>query len=206
MRSQLARPACLLLSAALLGGCGSATKTVTVSSAPVVRASTTTGAHTRTSASTSTTATSTTAATRTAGEPAFTHGARSPDAEASAAAATVRARGYTPNDVSEYHGGQTLRVLTATRTGSGDGYAQQAFFFVGRRYIGTDSSQPSAGVKVVAQSDTEVTLRYPLYATRDALCCPSGGHADVRFQLDNGRLTPLQNIPPASSRTGLSRQ
>jgi hypothetical protein len=117
----------------------------------------------------------------------------------------VKAHGFTANGTSDYHPDQTLRVLTATRTGSGDGYAQQAFFFVDNRYIGTDTSQPSAGVKVVAQGDTEVTLAYPLYRPHDPLCCPGGGQATVRFQLNNGRLVPLGTIPPASSTTGLSR-
>jgi hypothetical protein len=51
-----------------------------------------------------------------------------------------------------------------------------------------------------------VTLAYPLYHAHDPLCCPSGGSASVSFQLNNGKLTPLQSIPPASSATGLSRQ
>jgi hypothetical protein len=117
----------------------------------------------------------------------------------------VKARGFTPNDTADYHSGQTLRVLTATRTGSGDGYAQQAFFFVGNHYLGTDTSQPSASVKVVAQGDTEVTLAYPLYRPHDPLCCPGGGQATVRFQLNNGKLVPLGTIPPSSSTSGLSR-
>lgn len=118
----------------------------------------------------------------------------------------VRAHGYTPNDTSQYRGDQTLSVLVGTHTGSGDGYGQQAFFFVNGRYIGTDSAQPSAKLRVVEQKDTRVTLAYPLYRSHDALCCPSGGEARVTFELDNGKLTPQQAIPPASSQAGLSRQ
>jgi hypothetical protein len=117
----------------------------------------------------------------------------------------VRAHGYTPNNTAEYHPNQTLRVLIGTRTGSGDGYGQQAFFFVDGRYIGTDAKEPSATVKVVSQSDTQVTLAYPLYRSGDPLSSPSGGQATVTFQLNNGRLTPLDQIPPASSTNGLSR-
>jgi hypothetical protein len=118
----------------------------------------------------------------------------------------LRAHGFTANDTSQYHPNQTLGVLVGTRTGSGDGYGQQAFFFVGGRYIGTDSTQSSATLRVVSQSDTQVTLAYPLYRSHDALCCPSGGEARVTFELNNGKLTPLQPIPPSSSQTGLSRQ
>jgi hypothetical protein len=97
-------------------------------------------------------------------------------------------------------------VLVATRTGSGDGYGQQAFFFVNGRYIGTDAKQPSATLKIVSQGDTEVTLGYPLYRKSDPLSSPSGGEAHVTFQLNNGKLTPLGKIPPAESASGLSRQ
>jgi hypothetical protein len=212
-----------LLGGVLLGGCGSQTKTVSVSGTPA--ASQTEGTTTQPTTSTATTSTATTtttpasttpaqtttsggttapSTTRTAPEPAFAQ--QEPHAEGVSGAATlVRSRGYTPNDTSEYHEDQTLRVLVGTHTGSADGYGQQAFFFVGGRYIGTDTKEPSATVKVVSQSDTEVTLAYPLYRKNDPLCCPGGGQATVHFQLNNGKLTPVGTIPPASSSSGLSR-
>ncbi|HEY2631727.1 MAG TPA: LppP/LprE family lipoprotein [Solirubrobacteraceae bacterium] len=191
-------------------GCGSGgTKTASVSSAASPATATT---HTTTQGTTPSSSTTTTNATpsggaeasRTTTAPAFTKEATSTEG-LSGAVAIVKARGFTPNDTADYHSGQTLRVLTATRTGSGDGYAQQAFFFVGNHYLGTDTSQPSASVKVVAQGDTEVTLAYPLYRPHDPLCCPGGGQATVRFQLNNGKLVPLGTIPPSSSTSGLSR-
>jgi hypothetical protein len=199
--------------AAVLCACGSQTKTVTVGSAPPAAQTTSTQTTPTTSTSTqpSTTPARTTTSggaastTRSAPEPAFTQHEASTEG-ASAAAAVVRAKGFTPNDTSEYHSNQTLRVLIGTRTGSGDGYGQQAFFFVDGRYIGTDAKEPSATVKVLSQSDTEVTLAYPLYRKNDPLASPSGGQATVRFALNNGKLTPLNPIPPASSSSGLSRQ
>ncbi|HYM54124.1 MAG TPA: LppP/LprE family lipoprotein [Solirubrobacteraceae bacterium] len=200
--------------AALLGACGSQTKTVTVASSPPATQTTgtTTAPSTSTAAKPSTAPARTTTAggtaapgtARSAPEPAFTQHAATVEGVTGAAAA-VRAAGFTPNDTSEYHSGQTLRVLVGTRTGSGDGYGQRAFFFVDGRYIGTDAKEPSASVKVVSQSDTEVALAYPLYRPKDPLCCPGGGQATVRFQLNNGKLTPLGTIPPASSTKGLSR-
>jgi hypothetical protein len=89
-----------------------------------------------------------------------------------------------------------LRVLIGTRTGSSAGNGQQAFFFIGGRYIGTDSKQPSAQIHVVSQGETEVTLAYTLSSSGGA----GTEQADVRFQLDNGQLTPLDPIPPASKR------
>jgi hypothetical protein len=206
---------------AALGGCGSSqTKTVTVAGAPAVTHSTG-GASTRTGTTTATTPTSTAtapaqtttaggaaapSATRTASEPAIAQPQAHSETEGlGEAVATLEARGYTPNETSQYHSNQTLRVLVGTRTGSSDGYDQQAFFFVNGRYIGTDAKEPSATVRVVSQSDTEVTLAYPLYRPGDPLANPSGGQATVRFQLDDGKLTPLDPIPPANSATGLTR-
>ncbi len=196
-----------MCASALLAACGSGTKTVTVSSAPPVSQTTatptTSSAKTTSTAATTPTATTTTPSngttTHSAPEPAFTKTEASAEGSGGAAAA-VRAHGYTPNDTAEYHANQTLRVLVGTRTGSADGYGQQAFFFVGGRYLGTDTKEASATVKVVSQGDTEVTLSYPLYRKGDPLSSPSGGEARVTFQLNNGKLVPLGTIPPASSR------
>jgi hypothetical protein len=212
MRSGLSRvlaPVTAMGGAVLLLGCGSGTKTVTVSSAPPVAQ---TGATTTPAAKTPTTKTqaqsggesTTTGTTRSAPEPAFTR-EKAPSEGAAVAAAVVRSKGFTPNDTAQYHPNQALRVLVARRTGSGDGYAQQAFFFVNGRYIGTDTREPSATLRVAAQSDTEVTLAYPLYRRNDPLCCPGGGQATVRFQLNNGKLTALDPIPPVERSNGLSR-
>lgn len=217
----------LLAACGGLAGCGGATKTVSVSgaaagSASAPRTTPTAGSTAGTSTQGTTGAGGQSAGgtgaggtapntTRTAPAPAFTHtGSQSseaaPGAPAAAAAAAVLAHGYTPDATSEYHPTQTLRVLLGTRTGSADGYDQRAFFFLDGRYIGTDSSQPSATLRIVSQSDTEVALAYALYRPHDALCCPSGGQAVVHFQLNNGKLVPLQPIPPASSASGLARQ
>jgi LppP/LprE lipoprotein len=219
MRVSLLRGFALLLgvsAAALLGACGSGTKTVSVAGAPPVSQSTGATARTTSVTSATTPSSSTPAQTTTNGgtpaqtsthaapEPAFTQQEAAAEG-LSGAAAVVRARGFTPNDTSQYHSNQALRVLIGTRTGSGDGYGQQAFFFVNGRYIGTDSSQPSATVRVAAQGDTEVTLAYPLYRKNDALCCPGGGQAAVHFQLNNGKLVALNPIPPVSRANGAGR-
>ena len=194
---------------ALLAACGSTTKTVTKASAPPLTQSTaqTTPPSTTQATSTATTpaqattgaATTPSTTTRAAPEPAFTQKEASVEG-LSAATALVRERGYTPNDTSDYHSDQALRVLVGTRTGSGDGYGQQAFFFVNGHYIGTDTKQPSATLKVISQSDTEVTLGYPLYRKNDPLSSPTGGEAHVTFQLNNGKLVPLGKIPTAGER------
>ena len=197
--------------AALLAGCGSQTKTVSAAGAPAPQSAATTSTQSTPPTSTTKTAPApsggtgtSSATTRSAPEPAFTQGETHAEG-VQAAAAVLRSRGYTPNDTSQYRPDQTLRVLVGTSTGSSDGYGQQAFFFLDGRYIGTDTKLPSATVKVVSQGDTEVTLAYPLYRKGDPLSSPSGGQRTVTFQLDNGHLTPLGSIPPASSAGGLSR-
>jgi LppP/LprE lipoprotein len=208
------------MSGAVLAGCGSGTKTISEpasaaapygtssgESSETASTSKTTTSSAKTSSTTSaaaSTTTTTTTVARTQGAPAFTQQTSVPAATA-AAVEVVKAHGYTPADVSQYRANQALRVLIGTYTGSNDGHDQQAFFFLDGHYLGTDSSQPSATIRLVSQSETEVTLAYALYRPHDALCCPSGGEAKVTFQLDNGALTPLQPIPPASSTTGLSR-
>lgn len=181
---------------ALLGGCGGATKTVTVASTPLPEQTTTAPrtSTTTTRARTPTTpapsengATSGPTTTRTAPEPAFTRPPSTAEG-LSGAEAVLQAQGFTARSTSDYHPGQTLRVLVGTRTGSGE----RAFFFVAGHYIGTDAKEPSAQIRVVSQSDTEVTLAYSLSG--------AGHEANVRFQLNNGKLTPLDSIPPASSR------
>jgi hypothetical protein len=194
-----------------LGGCGSSTKTVSTGGAPA----TPQGQPARTAASTAAAPAHTTPApagagasaptgTRSAPEPAFTKPQQGAEA-LSSATAVLRARGYTPANTADYHSHQALEVLIGMHIGSGDGYGQQAFFFVNGRYIGTDASQPSATLRVVSQGDTEVTLAYPLYRSADPLCCPGGGQTHVRFQLNNGKLTALDPIPPLRSKSALSR-
>jgi hypothetical protein len=210
-----------LAGAALLSGCGGGTKTVSVASAPPVQTTGTTTTPTTSTSSTATTpastSTSTTPATgtpsggtsgpsttRTAPAPAFTHQGTSANSAAeglSGAEAVLQAKGFTVNALSDYHPTQTLRVLVGTRTGSTEGNGQQAFFFLGGHYIGTDAKQPSASVHVVSQGDTEVTLAYSLSGGSQSGGSQSGGRqATVRFQLNNGKLTPLDPIPPLSSR------
>jgi hypothetical protein len=217
-RHATATLALLGLAALTLMGCGgSQTKTVTISSAPATTSGTAASAPPPSATATSTTTTSSTPSTTgTAGgtpAPGATHTAPEPEFAqqqahgegASEAVGVLDAHGYTADEPAQYHANQTLRVLVGTKSGSSDGYGQQAFFFVGNRYIGTDAKEPSATVKVLAQSDTEITLAYPLYRKGDPLADPTGGQATVHFQLNNGKLVALDPIPPASAATGTSR-
>lgn len=198
------------LAGVLIAGCGSGTKVVsahegasTKTSVSTVTSSSSTSASAPEAASTAT-RTVTATSTRTSAAPAFAEQESSQRA-LTAAVATIQRAGYTPTDTSQYRPQQTLRVLTATRTGTGGEHQQRAFFFVDERYIGTDSSQPSASLKVLSQGETSVTLAYGMYRAGDSLCCPSGGQRTVRFQLNDGHLQALDAIPPAHSGNALAR-
>jgi len=121
------------------------------------------------------------------------------------AAAIVLAHDYTPNDIAEYHAGQALRVLVGTLSGTADGYRMKAFFFDGRRYLGTDVAEPSATIRVVSQSNDEVKIAYQLYTSHDSLEDYENGHSVVAFRLRDGRVTHTGWIPPFYSSKGLSR-
>jgi hypothetical protein len=162
------------------------TKTV-VASPPSDVAPTTTAAPQPTT-TTVPTVTNPPAQTRTATAPAFTEttgGTSSAGGDLQAAVATLRTRGYAPVSTSTYDSGDTLRVLIGANGG-----AEQAFFFDGTTYLGTDTKLPSRSIAVTGQTDTEVTLSYATTA----------GSASVRFELDQGALTPLDPIPSSAAR------
>lgn len=219
MRRSPLLPTTLLAVGVLITGCGSQTKTVTISSAPRPHTTSTAKTSEPSTSKTSSTQSETTAAqstseaasttTRTSTAPAFVNeqegGGERESGALHAAVETLKKQGYTPRSTAEYHPHQTLRVMIGTKSKAGEEHVQRAFFFLDDKYIGTDASTPSALLKVVSQSETEVTLSYGLYSAGNSLCCPGGGEAKVGFQLNNGRLVPLSPIPPAHARKGLSR-
>ena len=117
----------------------------------------------------------------------------------------MRAHGYTPNNLSEYHPDQTLRALVGTRSGSADGYAQQVFFFVDGRFIGTDAKEPSAVVKVISQGDTEAVVAYRLYRPGDPLSSPSGGQATGALPAQQRQAGAARHDPAGPLPSGPSR-
>jgi hypothetical protein len=78
-----------------------------------------------------------------------------------------------PNSTRHYKPWAKLRVLVATATGSASGNNQQAFFFVGRRYIGTATWVPSASLAYVGQTSTRVRLEFGVFGPGSGDCCPT---------------------------------
>lgn len=130
-----------------------------------------------------------------------------PDAPLSLQAAerVLDARGYAPLGERDWRPDQRLKVLVGVARAAGP-RAEQAFFFVGDAFIGTDTSAPSAQVEVVAQDDDSVTLAYGLYRPGDALDDPTGGSAEVTYAWNGARLVPQDPIPSADPDAASSRR
>ena len=203
--------------ARLLAAAAGGTKTVTVSSAPPAEHDDRRRARAHTAAAARTT-TPTTALRRRAPARTSAPAARAPPAPRPSRPSRARRgdapkrpaarsggggggsedQGYTPNDTSEYHPDQTLRVLLGTRTGSADGYDQRAFFFLDGKYIGTDASQPSASIRVVSQSDTEVVARLRAVPPARPAVLSERRAGDGALPAQRRAAVPLQPIPPVS--------
>lgn len=118
---------------------------------------------------------------------------------AAADAAQVRRRGFdpAPHIVQAPDGsGGTLYAIHGTCAGSADGYCQQMFFFLGTRYLGTDT--PSASTAIAgyrAAGSGAIAVTYPTYANSDPLCCPSGTPVTITYRWNGKRLVP-SGTPP----------
>jgi hypothetical protein len=187
-------PAALVLLA--LAGCGGG-------DAPTV-ASSRTATVTRTATAPATTGTTTTgpASGTTATQP-------PPDPSSPlslhAAEQTLDARGYAALTERDWRPDQPLKVLLGVRRGS-EPRAEQAFFFVGDRFIGTDTKDPSAQLEVADQGGDGVTLGYGLYRPSDAIDGPSGGSAEVTYRWNGASLVPQEPIPTDAPEAPLSRR
>jgi len=188
----------VLVVAALLAGAGVGAVVVTLTK----NSSDTTTTLAATAAATSQAATA--AVPGTAGDAATEPTAVNP--AVGRAIADVEAKGYLVSDRATYVPGQQLSVLVGSAKGSAAGDAQKAFFFADGALIGTDTADPSAGIRVVSQSDDEIGLRYTLFTARDPQCCPTDGSATVYYRWDGTSLKPLGPIPTSSLSADKSRR
>lgn len=114
-----------------------------------------------------------------------------------AAVAAMSTQGYVPVRLSDYDPSHELRVLIGRQSGVTGG-PRRAFFFAGGSYVGTDSTEPSTGLKVSGSGDKWVTLVYGVYSAGDQPCCPSGGRTKVRYEWSGTAVTPVGGTIPAS--------
>lgn len=113
------------------------------------------------------------------------------------AAELVRTRSFEVTRLRDYDPRAKLAVLIGRQ---GDN-SRLAFFFVDGEYIGNDATDPSAELRVVKKTRTQVTLAYGIYAPGDEPENPTGGPVRVRFRWNGSRLEPRDPLPPPEQRT-----
>jgi hypothetical protein len=114
-----------------------------------------------------------------------------------AAVSAMRTQGYLPVRLRDWDPTHQLRVLLGYRAGESGG-PRRAFFFSGSTLLGTDSLEPSSGLKVTDSGKHWVTLAYGVFSPGDSSCCPSNGRTKVRFKLSGSAVTPVGGTIPAS--------
>jgi hypothetical protein len=117
-----------------------------------------------------------------------------------AAVMVLRDQGYLPTREKDYNPRKALRVLVGYRNGDPLG-PRRAFFFVGERFIGHDSTASSSSVKVVRSGKRSVTLAYGVYAPGAEACCPAST-SKVTFKWSGTALAPQGLIPAGRLATG----
>jgi hypothetical protein len=117
-----------------------------------------------------------------------------------AAVTVLRTQGYLPTREADYDPRHELRVLVGYRNGDPLG-PRRAFFFVGTRLIGYDSTVGSTRLKVTKSGNRWVTLAYGVYAAGGKVCCPVST-SKVRFNWTGSALAPAGAIPLSRIATG----
>lgn len=108
----------------------------------------------------------------------------------------VRSRGFDVVDNHDWKPDDTLQVLIGRSSSGGE----LAFFFVDGQYLGNDSTDTSARLRVKRTDDLTVTLRYGIYAPGDSAEKPSDDPIEVDFRYEGGRVSPASAIPDVSQR------
>lgn len=101
---------------------------------------------------------------------------------------------------------QPLKVLVGGRPEAADVPGQQAFFFFGDRFVGTDTPDVSAEIAIVHQTSDRITLSYVLYKPNDGMSVPNGGRTQVTYRWDGTRVVPEGPIPTSVWGAPLSRR
>jgi LppP/LprE lipoprotein len=114
--------------------------------------------------------------------------------------ATIQARGFTPSEnqpASTPDGsGKTLYAWKATCSGSVDGHCQEVFFFLGARFLGTDTANPSRSLTIVAAvAPRKFAVTYGNYGPQDPECCPSGKPVTITYAWNGSKLVPSGKPP-----------
>lgn len=109
----------------------------------------------------------------------------------------VRSRGFDVVRLGDYDPEARLRVLI----GRTPDRAKLAFFFVDGEYLGNDSTESSAKLKVKQSSDVDVTLSYGIFQPGDEPDTPTGEPIVVTFRYEAGQVQPVEALPAPEQRT-----
>jgi hypothetical protein len=109
----------------------------------------------------------------------------------------VRSRGFDIVDKRDWNPEDTLQVLIGEASSGG----YMAFFFVDGQYLGNDSTEVSAKLKIKRTDDLDVTLAYGIYQPGDDPLKPTGDPVLVHFRYEGGQVTPVEAVPAPEQRT-----
>lgn len=112
----------------------------------------------------------------------------------------MEARGFVPDgqvvQVRATDSGGTLSIQRGVCSGGASGRCQLAFILLDDRFLGTDTLNPSAGIKQIQATGTgRFVITYANYAANDPGCCPSLPDVDVTYTWTGSRLEP-NAVPP----------
>lgn len=101
-----------------------------------------------------------------------------------AALALIEGQGFTPDQPEgQLHG--PIRAIHAMCTGSANGRCQAVFFFDGQQLV----HRMDVGlVRILSQDGKAVRVEFPVYASGDPGCCPSGTPTQHTITVQNGKL------------------
>lgn len=88
-------------------------------------------------------------------------------------------------------------MLVAKPKYLGNGFrCANVFFFSHGRYVGRDSTTCHLYPRIDWGASREISVVYPRFARRDALCCPSLDPERVIFRLVDGHIELIDGLPP----------
>ena len=109
----------------------------------------------------------------------------------------VTSRSFDVIDKKHWNPDDTLRVLIGRASSGGE----MAFFFAQGQYLGNDSTDTSAKLRVKKTGDLEVVLSYGIYQSGDDPLKPTGDPIIVHFRYDGAQVTPVEAVPAPEQRT-----
>lgn len=96
--------------------------------------------------------------------------------------------------------GNILYAWDAEPVGPGDGSIHQIFFFIGSKYLGTDTLKPHGPIKSITAGDTgSITVSYSVFKKDDPMCCATGEPFIITYHWNGSKLiasAPFKNQFP----------